>query len=88
MMDGFYGRLARYKKDERGIAAVEFALILPILIVLYFGTIELARILDANRRLRCSRGHSVICQEGQIIQVLPQMTWRPLRGLQMQFLGL
>jgi len=50
-MGGFYGRLARYKKDERGIAAVEFALILPILIVLYFGTIELARILDANRKV-------------------------------------
>lgn len=44
-------RLRRFRDDGRGIAAVEFALVLPVLIVLYFGTVELTRILDANRKL-------------------------------------
>lgn len=43
--------LSRFRGDARGIAAVEFALVLPVLIVLYFGTVELTRILDANRKL-------------------------------------
>ncbi len=44
-------RLERFRSDARGVAAVEFALVLPVLIVIYFGTIELTRILDANRKL-------------------------------------
>lgn len=44
-------RLKRFRDDGRGIAAVEFALVLPVLIVIYFGTVELTRILDANRKL-------------------------------------
>ncbi|MCJ2085911.1 pilus assembly protein [Methylobacterium sp. E-005] len=44
-------RLRRWIGDRRGVAAVEFALVLPILIVIYFGTVELTRILDANRKL-------------------------------------
>lgn len=43
--------LKRFRNDGRGIAAVEFALVLPVLIVIYFGTVELTRILDANRKL-------------------------------------
>jgi Flp pilus assembly protein TadG len=44
-------RLIRCRRDERGVAAVEFAFVLPVLIVLYFGTAELTRIVDANRKL-------------------------------------
>ncbi|MBP31455.1 MULTISPECIES: TadE/TadG family type IV pilus assembly protein [Methylobacterium] len=44
-------RLARYRCDERGIAAVEFAFVLPLLIILYFATAELTRLVDANRKL-------------------------------------
>lgn len=43
--------LRRLPSDGRGIAAVEFALVLPVLIVMYFGTVELTRVLDANRKL-------------------------------------
>lgn len=50
-MTTFATRLRRFRNDRRGIAAVEFALVLPVLIVMYFGTVELTRILDANRKL-------------------------------------
>ncbi|MCJ2016372.1 MULTISPECIES: TadE/TadG family type IV pilus assembly protein [unclassified Methylobacterium] len=43
--------LKRFRADGRGIAAVEFALVLPVLIAIYFGTVELTRVLDANRKL-------------------------------------
>jgi Flp pilus assembly protein TadG len=50
-MNDIATRLKRFRDDRRGIAAVEFALILPVLVALYFGTVELTRILDANRKL-------------------------------------
>ncbi len=37
------------KKDERGVTAVEFALILPILLVTYMGTVEISQGLTVSR---------------------------------------
>ena len=37
--------------DRRGIAAIEFAMILPVLVTLYFGTVELTRAVETSRRL-------------------------------------
>ena len=37
--------------DNRGVAAVEFALILPLMLVLYIGTAELTTGLMANRKM-------------------------------------
>lgn len=44
-------RLRSFLSHEKGISAVEFALILPFLILLYFGTIELSFLMRADRRV-------------------------------------
>ncbi|MCP8938132.1 pilus assembly protein [Alsobacter sp. SYSU M60028] len=41
----------RFGRDRRGVAAVEFALILPILLTLYVGTVETTQLLTADRRV-------------------------------------
>lgn len=38
-------------RDERGVAAVEFALIVPILITLYLGMVEFSRAITADRKV-------------------------------------
>lgn len=45
------GAALRVWRDQRGVAAVEFALILPVLLLLYFGTIETASLFTADRRV-------------------------------------
>jgi Flp pilus assembly pilin Flp len=39
-------------RDQRGVAAVEFALITPLLILIFFGVVELSNLLVADSRLR------------------------------------
>lgn len=41
----------RFLRDRRGVAAVEFALIVPILLVLYFMTMEIAQAIDINKKV-------------------------------------
>ena len=43
-------RLKRLRKDRRGVSAVEFALILPIMMVLYAGTYEISESLAIERK--------------------------------------
>lgn len=40
-----------YKGDERGIAAIEFAIIAPIMIGMYFGLAEIASAISVDRRI-------------------------------------
>lgn len=42
---------ARFERDRRGIAAIEFALIAPILLALYFLTMEFSQGIEANKKL-------------------------------------
>src|SRR4051794_30399372 len=43
--------LADLAKDARGIAAVEFALIFPVMLTLYFGSVEVSMGLSADRKV-------------------------------------
>jgi Flp pilus assembly protein TadG len=44
-------RINRFRRDDRGAAAVEFALVLPILVVLVFGVVDFGRALFAYNYL-------------------------------------
>lgn len=41
-------KLRRFRRDKKGLAAVEFALILPVMITLFFGIVELSMALAAR----------------------------------------
>ena len=41
-----------FVQDRRGIAAVEFALILPILVTLFLGIVEVSNLLSADSKMR------------------------------------
>ena len=40
-------RLKRLRRDERGVSAVEFALIAPVMILFYFGLAEVTQVMIA-----------------------------------------
>ncbi len=44
-------RLAKLLRDRRGVSAVEFALILPIMLLLYAGSVELSEALSVDRKV-------------------------------------
>jgi Flp pilus assembly protein TadG len=43
--------LGRFRRDDEAIAAVEFALIFPFLLTLYFGSMEASALFAADRRV-------------------------------------
>jgi Flp pilus assembly protein TadG len=60
MIDGFMnacrrmareGLLRRLLGDRRGVAAVEFAFIAPVLLTLYFVTMEVAQAIETNKKV-------------------------------------
>lgn len=44
-------RIAAFQADQRGVAATEFGLILPILILLLFGTVEIGNALLLDKKV-------------------------------------
>ena len=42
--------LSRFARDRRGLAALEFALVAPLMILVLFGSVELTELLATNRR--------------------------------------
>lgn len=47
-----FSLLKKYAARQDGVAAVEFALIAPLLVLLFFGAVELSNMLIADSRLR------------------------------------
>lgn len=45
------GRIADFAHDARGAAALEFAFIAPLMIAMYFVTVEVTQAIDTNRKL-------------------------------------
>ncbi|MEO6394615.1 MAG: TadE/TadG family type IV pilus assembly protein [Devosia sp.] len=44
-------RIASFRRDDKAVAAVEFALIVPFLLTLYFGSMEASALFTADRRV-------------------------------------
>lgn len=44
-------RIVRLARDRRGVSAVEFALVLPVLLVLYLGGVELSHAISVDRKV-------------------------------------
>nr|WP_225713501.1 TadE/TadG family type IV pilus assembly protein [Bradyrhizobium semiaridum] len=51
MLPAFLRALITFKSDRRGLAAVEFAMILPVMLVLFFGTVEFSSGIAVDRKV-------------------------------------
>jgi Flp pilus assembly protein TadG len=47
-------RLNQFRRDTRGVAAIEMAFIMPFLLFLYFGLIDLTAMISLNRKITYS----------------------------------
>ena len=48
---GLMMRLAAFLRDRKGVAAIEFAFIAPLLLTLYFVTMEVAQAIETNKKV-------------------------------------
>jgi Flp pilus assembly protein TadG len=44
-------RCAAFRGDQRGLSAIEFALLMPLMLTMYFGTIEVTDAISADRQM-------------------------------------
>jgi Flp pilus assembly protein TadG len=44
-------RIGRLARDERGVSAVEFAMLLPLMLTLYLGSVEISQGIAADRKV-------------------------------------
>ncbi|MBB4244063.1 MULTISPECIES: TadE/TadG family type IV pilus assembly protein [Rhizobium] len=62
------GILRRFARDERGVGAIEFAILFPVLLMLYLGAFELTVGLSASKRASRSAGSiaDIVSQQSSI----------------------
>jgi Flp pilus assembly protein TadG len=53
---GLVRRLRRFHDDQDGVSAVEFAMLLPLMITLYLGSIEITQAVSADRKMTLVAG--------------------------------
>jgi Flp pilus assembly protein TadG len=53
---GIVRRLRRFNDDQDGVSAVEFAMLLPLMITLYLGSIEITQAVSADRKMTLVAG--------------------------------
>ncbi|UDL92803.1 pilus assembly protein [Mesorhizobium sp. PAMC28654] len=44
-------KAARFRADRRGVAAIEFAFIVPVLLIMYFTTMEASQAIEASKKV-------------------------------------
>ncbi|MGB3645170.1 MAG: TadE/TadG family type IV pilus assembly protein [Mesorhizobium sp.] len=47
----FWGEAIRFAKDRRGVAAIEFAFLAPVLLGMYFVTMEISQAIETNKKV-------------------------------------
>ena len=48
----YFLRLARFARDKKGVATIEFAFLIPLLMLMAFGTFEIGRAVIVHKRLQ------------------------------------
>lgn len=73
---GIWTKATRFCVDRRGIAAVEFALIVPILLIMYFVTMEASQAIETSRKV--SRISSMV---GDLVTQQPTIVTADLKAI-------
>jgi len=62
------GILRRFARDERGVGAIEFAILFPVLLLLYLGAVQLTIGLNVSKRASRSAGSiaDIISQQSSV----------------------
>lgn len=78
MMVNLFRKLKRFAADGRGVAAIEFAFIAPLLLTMYFVTMEIAPAIDSNKKVgrAASMIADLVTQQQQITKAELQAIMR------------
>lgn len=56
MIRSFLALAKRYKLSQKGVIAIEAAFILPVMVLMYFGMLDLIQFVSVNRRVAAASG--------------------------------
>ena len=67
-LNAFTSKLRRWRYDNRGLAAIEFAFVMPFLLILYMGAAEISHVLTLDRKVTAiaSATSDLVAQEKNI----------------------